>query len=223
VSLRVVVVDDAYLVREGLARLLGDGDEVEVVASVGEPTAALAACEHDDVDALVTDIRMPPTHTTEGIELALTVRERRPDLGVVVLSQHVGGAYAFELFAHGTAGIAYLLKERVADRDELLRALHTTIAGGSVIDPLVVDHLLGRERRQRTSPLRDLTEREADVLALMAQGRTNPAIAATLFVSESAVSKHIAAIFSKLGLAEGQQVDRRVSAVLTYLRDADPH
>lgn len=221
--LRVVVAEDAFLVREGIVRLLADGGDVEVVAAVGDAPALLAAAARPEVQAVLTDIRMPPGHATEGIEAALEIRRRRPDVGVVVLSQHVAGTYAYELFAQGTAGLAYLLKERVGDRDELVRALRTTNAGGSVVDPIVVDHLLARERRARSSPLGQLTARELEVLSKMAQGHTNPVIARELFVSESAVSKHIAAIFAKLGLTEQPHVDRRVSAVIAYLRErAEP-
>lgn len=218
-SLRVVVAEDAFLVREGIVRLLADGDDVEVLAAVGDAPALLDAAQRPEVQAVLTDIRMPPGNATEGIDAALLIRRRRPDVGVVVLSQHVAGAYAFDLFADGTAGLAYLLKERVGDREELVRALYATAAGGSVVDPVVVDHLLARERRERSSPLARFTERELAVLSHMAQGCTNPVIAKTLFVSESAVSKHVAAIFAKLHLTEQLQVDRRVSAVITYLRE----
>jgi DNA-binding NarL/FixJ family response regulator len=218
-TLRVVVAEDNYLVREGLVRLLSDGDDIEVLEAVRDAPALLEAAKKPEVQAVLTDIRMPPNHSTDGIEAALAIRKRRPEVGVVVLSQHVAGAYAFDLFVNGTAGLAYLLKERVGDREELVRALQTTVAGGSVVDSVVVEHLLARERRVLSSPLAQLTERELAVLSGMAEGRTNPAIAKKLFISESAVSKHIAAIFAKLGLNEYIEVDRRVSAVITYLRD----
>lgn len=219
-KLSVVVAEDNYLVREGTVRLLEDGDEVKVVAAV--PTAAelLVEVERPGVDAVLTDIRMPPGHGTEGIDAALLIRQRHPHIGVVVLSQHVADAYAFQLFARGTTGLAYLLKERVGDRDELVRALQVTAQGSSVVDPAVVEHLLARERRKRSSPLAALSERELSVLQEMAEGRTNPVIARSLHLSESAISKHIASIFSKLGLGEQEGVDRRVSAVLAYLRDS---
>lgn len=218
--LSVLVAEDNYLVREGTVRLLEDGDEIEVVAAV--PTAAelLTEVERHPVDAVLTDIRMPPGHGTEGIEAALLIRQRHPRTGVVVLSQHVDDAYAFQLFASGTSGLAYLLKERVGDREQLVRALQATAEGGSVVDAVVVEHLLDRERRARSSPLATLTERELAVLHEMAQGRTNPAIARSLHLSESAISKHIASLFGKLGLVEQDGVDRRVSAVLAYLRQS---
>jgi DNA-binding NarL/FixJ family response regulator len=161
---------------------------------------------------------MPPGHDMEGIDAAHRIRKRHPAVGVVVLSQHADAAYAFQLLKDGTAGLAYLLKERVGDLDELLRALRETIAGRSVIDPVVVEALLALRGRQAHSPLADLTPREADVLREMAQGKTNAAVAASLSVSESAVEKYANAIFSKLGLTEEPQVHRRVAAVITFLR-----
>lgn len=218
-TLRVLLAEDAFLVREGLLRLLSDGDDVEIVAAVEDAPSLLARAADPSLDAVLTDIRMPPGHGTEGIEAALEIRRRHPRIGAVVLSQHVSGAYAFDLFSEGTAGLAYLLKERVGDRDELVRALRAVSDGGSVIDPIVVEHLLARERQTRSSPISRLTERELDVLALMAEGHTNPAISRQLFVSESAISKHIASIFTKLGLVEQSGTDRRVSAVIAYLRE----
>jgi DNA-binding NarL/FixJ family response regulator len=170
-------------------------------------------------NAVLTDIRMPPNHDTEGIEAAHRIRARHPDVGVVVLSQHADEAYAFELLRDGTAGLAYLLKERVGDLDELVRALRETVAGRSVIDPVVVETLVARRSRLAESPLRELTPREADVLREMAQGKTNAAIAAHLKVTESAVEKYANRIFSKLGLSEEKLVHRRVSAVLAFLRE----
>jgi DNA-binding NarL/FixJ family response regulator len=163
---------------------------------------------------------MPPGHHIEGIEAAHAIRARYPAVGVVVLSQHADEAYAYQLLKHGTAGLAYLLKERVGELDELLRALREVVAGRSVIDPQVVEALVASRARLERSPLRGLTPRELDVLREMAQGKTNAAIAQALVLSGSAVEKHVNAIFSKLGLSEETQVHHRVAAVLTYLRDA---
>jgi DNA-binding NarL/FixJ family response regulator len=217
--MRVVIADDSYLVREGTRQLLDASGEVEVVAAVGDAEELLAAVDRYRPDAVVTDIRMPPAHHMEGIEAAHTIRARHPKVGVVVLSQHADEAYAFRLLREGTAGFGYLLKERLGDLDELLHALRETTAGRAVIDPLVVDLLVGRRARLASSPLGRLNERELQVLRAMAEGRTNGAIASSLFLSESAVSKHINSIFTKFGLSEETTTHRRVAAVLTYLMD----
>jgi DNA-binding NarL/FixJ family response regulator len=213
--LRVVLADDSYLVREGVRRLLDDGDDVSVVGEAADARELLARVRELRPDAVLTDVRMPPGHRMEGIEAAHELRRDHPGIGVAVLSQHADATYARALFENGTAGLAYLLKERVGDRDELVRALCWVAGGGSFIDPLVVDALMSNQRREATSPLGRLTERELDVLRAMARGRTNPVIARELHVSESAVSKHIASIFTKLDL--GDDVDRRVSAVVAYV------
>jgi len=218
--LRVVIADDNYLVREGTRRLLEDSGEVQVVATVGAAGELLDAVDRLLPNAVLTDIRMPPGHDMEGIDAAHQIRARHPRVGVVVLSQHADAAYAFQLLKDGTGGLAYLLKERVGDVDELLRALRETIAGRSVIDPVVVEALLARRGRQAHSPLATLTPRETDVLREMAQGKTNAGVADSLSVSESAVEKYGNAIFSKLGLSEEPQVHRRVAAVLAFLRDS---
>ena len=218
--LRIVIAEDNYLVREGTRRLLEDSGQVEVVAAVGVPEDLLEAVDRLLPDAVLTDIRMPPGHDMEGIQAAHRIRARHPQVGVVVLSQHADAAYAFQLLKDGTAGLAYLLKERIGDLDELLRALRETIAGRSVIDPVVVEALLSWQGRLAHSPLASLTGRETDVLREMAQGKTNAAVAETLSVSESAVEKYGNAIFSKLGLSEEPQVHRRVAAVLAFLREA---
>ena len=220
--MKIVLAEDHYLVREGTRRLLETSEDVEVVAAVEDATALLAAVERLAPDAVITDIRMPPDHQMEGIEAAHAVRATHPETGVVVLSQYVNSLYAFELFRNGTAGIAYLLKDRVGDLDELLRALNGVTSGGSVIDPLVVEGLLARRQNPAGSLLDTLTPREIDVLSEMAQGKSNAAIAETLFVSQSAVEKHINSIFAKLGLRpeDGEQ-HRRVAAVLTFLRNQD--
>lgn len=216
-ALRVVLAEDNYLVREGVRRLLLDGGDVDVVADASSAPELLQKVREHRPDAVLTDIRMPPHHAMDGIEAALVIRSELPETGVVVLSQHADAAYARALFADGTAGLAYLLKERVGDRDELVRALTAVAGGGSVVDPSVVDALLTTQHREARSPLHSLTDRELEVLREMARGQTNAAIAQELYVSESAVSKHVSAIFGKLGLAENVGVDRRVRAVLTYV------
>jgi len=218
----VVIAEDHYLVREGTRRLLESSGEVEVVAAVESTELLLDAVERLRPDAVITDIRMPPTHQMEGIEAAHEIRSRHPEVGIVVLSQYVSSLYAFELFRDGTTGLAYLLKDRVGELDELVRALREVARGGSVIDPKVVEGLLGRRQEPARSLLETLSSREMDVLNEMAQGKSNAAIAETLFVSPSAVEKHINAIFAKLLLSseDGAQ-HRRVAAVLTFLRNQD--
>lgn len=216
-ALRVVLADDNFLVREGVRRLLLDGDELDVVADAASAPELLHRVRQHRPDAVLTDIRMPPGHSTDGIDAARRIRAELPACGVVVLSQHADASYAQNLFSEGTAGLAYLLKERVGDRDELVRALRSVAEGGSVVEPAVVDALLAARTRAHRSPLSALTERELAVLREMAAGRTNPAIAQRLVVSESAVSKHVASIFTKLALVEDPAIDRRVSAVLAYV------
>lgn len=220
--MRVIIAEDHYLVREGTRILLESSNDIEVIAAVDDGTSLLEAVDRLGPDAVITDIRMPPAHQTEGIDAAHAIRARHPDVGVVVLSQYVNSLYAFELFRDGTAGLAYLLKDRVGDLDELLRALEAVSTGGSVIDPVVVEGLLARRQQPEGSLLDTLTARETDVLAEMAQGKSNAAIAETLFVSQSAVEKHINAIFAKLTLspADGEH-HRRVAAVLAFLRNQD--
>lgn len=218
--MRVVIADDHYLVREGTRRLLEASGEVVVLAAVENGDQLRAAVDRLLPDAVVVDIRMPPGHQMEGIEAAHDIRADHPDVGVVVLSAHANPLYAFEVFKNGTAGLAYLLKDRVGDLDELLRALRESVAGGSVIDPLVVEALLQRQRSPRDLLLDTLTARETEVLALMAQGRSNRAISDGLFISQSAVEKHINAILAKLGLPPGEgETHRRVAAVLAFLKD----
>ena len=218
-KLRVVVAEDNYLVREGTRRLLEDSGEIEVLATVGTADELLDAVVRLRPDAAITDIRMPPTMHMEGIEAAHRIRESHPRVGVVVLSQHADQAYAFELLKNGTAGLAYLLKERVGDLDDLVDVLCEVVAGRSVIDPQVVEVLVASRARLADSPVSGLTPRELDVLREMAQGKANGGIASALFLSESAVEKHVHSIFSKLGLSEEPQLHRRVAAVLAYLRD----
>jgi len=220
-QLRVIVAEDNYLLREGTRRLLEDSGEVDVVAAVGTAVELLDAVERLRPHAVLTDIRMPPGHHMEGIEAARIIRSRHPEVGVVVLSQHSDELYAYELLKDGTAGLAYLLKERVSDLDGLVRTLREVVGGGSVIDAKVVEALLGRRAREDGSGLGTLTPREREVLAKMAEGSTNPVIGRALFMSESTVEKHVSAILSKLGLSEEKEIDRRVAAVLAYLREAD--
>lgn len=219
---RLVLADDHYLVREGTRSLLEDTGMVDVVATAADADELQAAVEQHHPDVVVTDIRMPPTHSIEGIQAALTIRRSSPDTGVIALSQYVDGGYALELFKEGTGGLGYLLKERVGDLDELLAAIETVAAGGSTIDPLVVEALVESRGRAARSPLRHLTPRERDVLHEMAQGKNNEGIAAALYLSESAVEKHVSSIFLKLGLAEQSQISRRVAAVVTFLQDDSP-
>ncbi|MFC0432840.1 response regulator transcription factor [Kutzneria buriramensis] len=214
----VVLADDHYLVREGTRRLLADSGEITVLDAVGNAVELLHAVQRHQPDAVIADIRMPPTHRTEGIVAAHRIRAAFPHIGVVILSQHADEQYVFDLFQHGTNGLAYLLKERVGELDELVRAVREVVAGRSVVDPSIVEVLLGAHRRAVGSPLRDLTARELEVLRHMAEGRTNKAIAEALTLSESTVEKHVNATFAKLGLTAETQLHRRVAAVLTYLR-----
>jgi len=217
--LRVLIAEDNYLVREGTRRLLEDEGDIEVVASLGDATQILSTVASAGPDAVLTDIRMPPTHHMEGIEAALAIRAAFPQVGVVVLSQHSDDAYPFELFKEGTAGLAYLLKERLGDLNELTRSLREVVAGRSVIDPAVVEALVGRRVRQRSSLLHRLTPRELEVLRAMAEGKRNAAIGNELALSGSAIEKHVNAIFTKLDLGESPSLDRRVSAVLRFLHE----
>ncbi len=222
--LRIVMADDNYLVREGARRLLEDSGGVAVEAAVGSAPELLAAVDRLRPAAVLTDIRMPAgpgdgRPGMEGIEAARTIRSAHPRTGVVVLSQYADESYAFELFRDGTDGLAYLLKDRIGDVSRLLEALREVTAGGSVIDPQVVEALVRGRARLRASALKNLTPRELDVLREMAQGRGNAGIAAHLYLSESSVEKHVNAIFTKLGLTSEQKTHRRVTAVLTFLRD----
>ncbi|HEX6220036.1 MAG TPA: response regulator transcription factor [Acidimicrobiia bacterium] len=221
--IEVVIAEDHFLFREGIRQLLESSSEIEVVAAVGDREALLDAVARLEPHAAVVDIRMPPRHETEGIEAARTIRANHPRTGVVVLSQYANALYAFELFQNGTEGLAYLLKDRVGDIDELIRAVISVSQGGSVIDPFVVEGLLARSRTSGPPSMEDLTEREYEVLAEMAQGKSNAAISEALFISESSVEKHIGAILVKLGFdSSNTSVNRRVAAVLTFLRNYQP-
>jgi len=218
--LRIVIADDSYLVREGTRRLLEDSGQVEVLAGVDTASALQDAVARLLPDVVITDIRMPPTHTVEGIEAAHSIRAAHPRIGVVVLSQYSDADYAVRLFADGTDGLGYLLKSSVGDLDDVLHALREVAAGRSVVDPGVVERLVEHQVARATSPLSALAPREREVLREMAEGRTNAAIAQTLHLSESTIEKHVSAIFTKLALSEEPSVSRRVAAVLSYLRDS---
>jgi DNA-binding NarL/FixJ family response regulator len=213
--LRVVLADDHYVVRAGVEALLRDAPGVEVVGLAADGDELLAEVERARPDAVLTDIRMP--HRTEGIQAALAIRMRWPGIGVVVLSQHLEESYVRALFAQGSSGLGYLLKERVGQREELVEALHRTARGESVLDRRVVDLLIGPVE---PGLLDALTSRERDVLAAMATGASNPSIAGRLHLSLSSVEKHVTAIFLKLGLADGAEIHRRVAAVVAYLGDS---
>jgi DNA-binding NarL/FixJ family response regulator len=212
---RVAVGDDAVILREGLARLLHEAG-FEVVGVAADAEELIELVERSEPDVAIVDIRMPPTHTDEGIRAAKTIRERRPTTGILVLSQHAHPHYAMELLTIGTDGVGYLLKERVANLEQLSESVRRVGHGDSVLDPAVVSQLVDR-RRQADNPLEHLTERELEVLALMAEGRTNKAIADRLFVSEHTVEKHIKNIFGTLRLPQSPDDHRRVLAVVTYL------
>jgi DNA-binding NarL/FixJ family response regulator len=216
-SIRVVLAEDNTLLREGISRLIQADDGLELVGVAADLPGLFALVKEHDPHVVVTDIRMPPTGTDEGIEAAGWLRANRPEVGVVVLSQYTAPQYALALLEEGSAGRAYLLKERVAGADELTRAIRAVAAGGSVIDPYVVDMLVQARAKRRTSDLEWLTPREAEILSEMAQGKSNVAIAKSLHVSERAVEKHSNSIFSKLGLSEERDLNRRVKAVLVYL------
>lgn len=222
-TIRVIIAEDHYLFREGTRRLLESAPEIDVVAAVGDSSSLLEAVERLKPDALVVDIRMPPNHSTEGIEAARKIRADHPATGVVVLSQYANALYAFELFQDGTAGLAYLLKDRVGNIEQLFGAIKAVTEGESVIDPQVVESLLAVGGTNNSSRIADLTQREEDVMREMAQGKSNQAIADTLFVSESAIEKHISAILSKLQLDPGDStINQRVAAVLSFLRSYNP-
>jgi DNA-binding NarL/FixJ family response regulator len=216
--LRVALAEDHHLLREGTRRLLEDTGEVDIVASCGNAAELVAEVDRVRPDVVVTDIRMPPDHFREGIDAAHEIRRRHAGVGVVVLSQYANSLYARALFADGTAGLAYLLKDRIADVDEVLRALRAVVAGDAVIDPRVVEVLVARGSQPDDSPLARLTPRETDVLGLMAQGASNAGIMDALVLSESAVEKHINSIFAKLGLTHEPLIHRRVAAVLAFLQ-----
>jgi DNA-binding NarL/FixJ family response regulator len=213
--MRVVIADDSVLLREGVSRLLAEAG-FEVVGQAGDADELLREVEDKAPDVAIVDIRMPPTHTDEGLQAARELRSRHPALGVLVLSQYVRPSYAFELLSDDARGVGYLLKDRVSNLAELTDAVTRVGEGGSVLDPTVVSQLVGR-RRQGHDPVDDLSEREREVLALMAEGRSNRAIAERLFITERTVEKHVKSIFDKLALPPSADAHRRVLAVLAYL------
>jgi DNA-binding NarL/FixJ family response regulator len=216
--MRVVVADDAVILREGLARLLAEAG-FEVVGLAGDADELCALVERSSPDVAIVDIRMPPTHTDEGLWAAKQIRDRWPSVGILVLSQDVQARYAVELLAQGTERVGYLLKDRVSDLGELSSSVRRIGQGGSVLDPAVVKQLVG-QRRKGDTPLEDLTDRELEVLALMAEGRSNKAIAERLFITEHTVEKHVKNIFATLRLPQSEDDHRRVLAVVMFLNAA---
>ena len=217
--IKVVLAEDSYLVREGVRRMLENEPGIELLAVCEDYDSLLAAIASTQPDVVLTDIRMPPTGTDEGIRAAEQIRQVRPSAGVVLLSQYADPGYALAFLERGTEGRAYLLKERVADLDQLLAAIRQVAQGGSVIDPKVVEALVAARTRAAPSPLARLTPREREVLALLAEGRSNAAVAEALVLSERAVEKHINSIFAKLDLPEAREAHRRVKAVLLFLAE----
>jgi DNA-binding NarL/FixJ family response regulator len=215
--MRAVIAEDSVLLREGLIRLLTEAG-IEIVGQAGDAEDLLRKTRAHKPDVVVTDIRMPPTQTDEGLAAAKIIRNELPQTGVLVLSQYVEEQYVMELLADNAEGVGYLLKDRVADVERFVEAVKRVAEGGSALDPEVVSHMLGRRRRE--DPLADLTPREREVLSLMAEGRTNHAIAEQLVVTERAVEKHVTNIFGKLGFASAPDDHRRVLAVLAYVRGA---
>jgi DNA-binding NarL/FixJ family response regulator len=218
-AIRVAVAEDSLLVREGLCKLLAHEPDVEVVAAVADLPALEQAVAETQPDVILTDIRMPPDNTDEGIRLAAQLRDLHPRIGVVVLSQHADPAYALALLERGSDGRAYLLKDRIHNRAELLAAIRAVADGGSMIDPKIVEGLVAARTRAERSPLNALTPREHEVLAEIAQGRSNAAIGESLFLTKRAVEKHINSIFMKLGLADADDVSKRVKAALLLLAE----
>ena len=219
-TIRVLLAEDNALLRQGLERLLSHQDGIELVGSAGNLPELLEAARTERPDVIVSDIRMPPTHSDEGISAAATLAADQPGIGVVLLSQHVEAEYAVRFLAQGSARRAYLLKERVGDAKELVSAITTVAAGGSVIDPMVVEQLVQARASRPDSALDRLSPREGEVLEQMALGKNNAAIAGALFLTERAVEKHTNAIFGKLGFAEEPDLNRRVAAVLLYLQQS---
>ena len=218
-AIRVVLAEDSYLAREGIEQVLQAAPGIEVVATCDDLDSLLAAIQADAPDVVVTDIRMPPSNTDEGIRVAGQLRDTHPEIGVVVLSQHDEPEYALALLEAGSEGRAYLLKERIHERAQLATAVEEVARGGSVIDSKIVESLVGARSRAGDSPLAELTVREREVLAEIAQGKSNAAIAESLVLTKRAVEKHINAIFMKLGLAQADDVSKRVKAALIFLSD----
>jgi DNA-binding NarL/FixJ family response regulator len=223
--MRLIVADDSFLVREALTEVLATEPEIDVVAVVDDIRSLHTAVERERPDVVLTDIRMPPMQDGDGIQAAAELRETHPDIGVVVLSQYADADFALGLFEAGSAGRAYLLKERVGNRAELVAAITAVAGGGSVVDPKIVDTLIAERARRADTALSDLTAREREVLAELAGGKSNSAIAASLFLTKRAVEKHINAIFMKLNLRGSEEVSSRVAATLIFLAEAEqvPH
>jgi DNA-binding NarL/FixJ family response regulator len=219
--IRIALGDDSLIVREGVRQLLAIDPAVEIVAAVSDADSLRDACATLAPDVVLTDIRMPPTNTDEGIRLAGELRDSHPAIGVVVLSQFADPLYALSLLDRGSDGRAYLLKERVHNRAELMAAIRAVADGGSMIDPKIVESLVAARSRAERSPLNELTARELEVLSEIAQGKSNTAIAGSLFLTKRAVEKHINSIFLKLGLADAEDVSKRVKAALMFLSDAE--
>ena len=221
-TIRVVVAEDSLIVREGLQQLLSASPSLEVVGAHGDVDALLRAVEQERPDVILTDIRMPPSNTDEGIRMADHLREAHPTTGVVVLSQYAEPTYVLALLERGSDRRGYLLKERIHDRGQLVSAIDTVARGGSVIDPKIVELLVESKARVERSPLSELTPREHEVLAEMAEGKSNAGIAESLVLSKRAVEKHVNSIFMKLGLAGSENVSKRVKATLMFLADISP-
>jgi len=219
--LRIVLAEDNYLIREGTTALLGELEDVEVVAAATDLPSLLEAVDRLKPDVVLTDIRMPPGQAREGIDAAKKIRAKHPEIGVLVLSQYADDEYAHDLLKDGATGLGYLLKERVSNIEELGLALKEVARGGTVLEPRIVEGLVKRKEKADRSPLARLTDGEGKVLAQMAQGKTNAAIAKALFLSERAVEKNIGLLFQKLDLSEEPEVHRRVMAVLAFLREED--
>jgi DNA-binding NarL/FixJ family response regulator len=220
-TIRVVMADDSYLVREAVTRVLETSERIDLVATCADRDTLLSAVDEHAPDVVVTDIRMPPGNADEGLQVAATLRRTHPGLGVVVLSQFAEPAYGLALLESGSDGRAYLLKERVSHRGQLVSAIEAVARGGSVMDAKVVEALIDARRRVDDSPLAELTPRELEILSFIARGHSNQAIADELVLTKRAVEKHINAIFLKLGLHETLDVSRRVKAALIYLAETD--
>ena len=219
VAIRLVLAEDNVLLRDGLVRLFSQAEHIDLLGSCGDLPQLLALVADDPPDVVLTDIRMPPTNTDEGIQAARYLRTHHPNVGVVVLSQYSTPSYAHALFEDGSDSRAYLLKDRVADVDEVLFAIEAVARGGSVVDPKIVEELVAARSRKPKSPIENLSAREREILGEIATGKSNSAIAAHLFLSERAIEKHSHSMFTKLGLAQEPDVNRRVKAVLLYLAD----
>jgi DNA-binding NarL/FixJ family response regulator len=219
--LRVVIADDHLLVREGLSRILEESGDVRVVAAVADGDALIAAVQRELPDVVVTDIRMPPSDADEGVRVAADLRDSHPEVGVVLLSQYADPGYALAVFREGSARRGYLLKNRLSDPRMLLAAIANVASGGSIVDPLIVEVLVQSRSRAESSPLRALTTRELQVLSVIAEGKSNSAIAGHLVITQRAVEHHISAIFAKLALPDEREASRRVMATLLYLAERE--